>query len=55
MKKSNLKDDVEILEEMITSLVELLEDKGLIKEGDWDKRLREKIKKKKRLTRFEEL
>lgn len=32
MKKSELK-DVEIVEEMMSSLVELLEEEGIIKEG----------------------
>lgn len=42
-KKSELK-DVEIVEEMVSSLVELLEEKGVIKEGEFDKKMKERLK-----------
>lgn len=54
MKKSELK-DVEIVEEMITSLVELLEEKGIIKEHEFDKKLKERLKESSKLTKFDDL
>ncbi len=53
-KKSGLK-DVEIVEEMVTSLVELLEEKGVIKEGEFDKKLKERLKDSSKLTKFDKL
>jgi len=54
MKKKELK-DVEILEEMLTSLVELLEEKGIITDKEWNERIKKKLIDKKRLTRFGDL
>lgn len=54
MKKSELK-DVEIVEEMLSSLVELLEEKGVIKEGEFDKKLKVRLKESSKLTRFSDL
>jgi hypothetical protein len=48
MKKANVKRDlmeeVDLLDTMITSLVELLEEKGVLAHGEWEKRLKERIK-----------
>ena len=55
MKKSNLKEDVEILEEMVNSLVDLLEEKGIITDKEWNERVKRKLSEKKELTKFEDL
>lgn len=47
MKKSNIKRDlaeeIELLDINLTSLVELLEEKGILTQDEWEKRIKEKI------------
>ena len=43
------------LDKMITSLVELLEEKGIIQYEEWENKLREKLEEVKGLTKFEDL
>lgn len=50
-----VKKDIEILEDMLTSLVDLLVEKGVINHEEYDIRVEHKLKKSKELTRFEDL
>jgi hypothetical protein len=43
------------LDKMITSLVEILEEKGILTYEEWEARIRKKIEEAKSLTKFEEL
>ena len=43
------------LDKMITSLVELLEEKGILTFEEWEARIREDIENAASLTRFEKL
>ncbi|MGB8215899.1 MAG: hypothetical protein WCE94_01235 [Candidatus Methanoperedens sp.] len=43
------------LDKMITSLVEILEEKGILTYEEWEVRIRKKIEEAKGLTKFEEL
>ena len=44
-KKSKAKDDeTDILDAMITSLAELLEDKGLITQEEWEQKIQKNLK-----------
>lgn len=45
MKKSKreLAEEVDLLDTMLTSLVEILEDKGIITQKEWEKRIKEKV------------
>lgn len=40
---------------MITALIELLEEKGILTQEEWENRIREKEEEDKHLTRFEDL
>jgi len=40
---------------MITSLVEILEEKGIITQEEWETRIRKNTEETKGLTKFEEL
>lgn len=40
---------------IITALVELLDEKGVIEYNEWESRIREKIESVKGLTKFEDL
>jgi len=43
------------LDKMITSLVELLEEKGILEYEEWENKLRKKLDSVNRLTKFEDL
>lgn len=43
------------LDKMITSLVEILEEKGILTYEEWEARIRKKIEEAKDLTKFEEV
>lgn len=40
--KRDLAEEIDLLDTMITSLVELLEEKGVITQQEWEKRIRER-------------
>ena len=41
--KRDLAEEIDLLDTMITSLVELLERKGIISQKEWEKHIKEKI------------
>ena len=43
------------LDKMLTALVEILEEKGIMTQDEWEDRIRQKIEEAKDLTKFEEL
>jgi hypothetical protein len=47
MKKSNVKrevnEEIDLLDTMLSSLVELLEEKGVLTQQEWEKRFKERI------------
>lgn len=48
MKKSNIKrevsEEIDLLDTMLSSLVELLQEKGVITQEEYEKRIKEKVK-----------
>jgi len=50
-----VKEDIEILEDMLTSVVDLLVEKGLITQEEYEAKVKEKLENNKDLTQFEEL
>lgn len=53
--KRDVEGEIYHLDKMITSLVELLEEKGLIQYEEWENKLRDKLEEVKELTKFEDL
>lgn len=51
----DIKEEIYILDKMITSLAELLEEKGIIEYEEWENKLKEKLEAVKGLTKFEDL
>ena len=49
------KEDIEILEDMLTSLVDLLVEKGVVNQEEYDIKVKEKLMNSEKLTRFEDL
>ena len=45
MKKSKqeLAEEVDLLDTMLSSLVELLEEKGVVTQEEWEKRIKERV------------
>ncbi|MGV9142042.1 MAG: hypothetical protein ACOC1X_03800 [Promethearchaeota archaeon] len=50
-----LQEEVNTLDNMVTALVEILEEKGILTQEEWENRIREKEEEDKHLTRFEDL
>jgi hypothetical protein len=51
MKKSNkskreLEEEIDLLDDMLTSLAEVLEDKGIITQEDWERKIKQRVKAK---------
>ena len=53
--KKDIEGEIYHLDKMITALVELLDEKGVIEYNEWESRIREKIESVKGLTKFEDL
>jgi predicted transcriptional regulator len=41
--KRELAEEVNLLDTMLTSLVELLEEKGVVSQKEWEKRIKERV------------
>jgi t-SNARE complex subunit (syntaxin) len=50
-----VKKDIEILEDMVTSLVDLMVEKGVITQTEFEDKVKQKLENNKDLTRFEDL
>ena len=42
--KRELAEEVDLLDTMLSSLVELLEEKGIITQQEWEKRIKERVR-----------
>lgn len=50
-----VKKDIEILEDMLTSLVDILVEKNVLTQEEFEAKVKERLEKVEDLTRFEEL
>jgi hypothetical protein len=41
--KRELAEEIDLLDTMLTSLVELLEEKGVLTQAEWEKRIKERV------------
>ena len=48
-----LKEEIELLDDMLSALVELLEEKGILKYEEWERKIKEKIKESEKLRRID--
>ncbi len=44
-----LKEEIELLDDMLSALVELLEEKGVLKYEEWEKKIKERLKEGEKL------
>lgn len=51
----DIEGEIDHLDKMITTLVEMLEEKSIVGYDEWESRIREKIENVKGLTKFEDL
>ena len=51
----DIEGEIDHLDKMITALVELLDEKGIIEYNVWESKIRDKIESVKGLTKFEDL
>ena len=42
--KRDLAEEIDLLDTMLSSLVELLEEKGVISQEEWEKRIKERVR-----------
>lgn len=42
--KRDLAEEVDLLDTMLTSLVEILDEKGIVTQQEWEKRIKERVK-----------
>lgn len=42
--KRDLAEEIDLLDTMVSSLVELLEQKGILTQQEWEKRIKERVK-----------
>lgn len=57
-EKSALKEiaeEVDTFDTMLSALVELLEEKGILTQQEWENRIKEKLEKAKELTNYREI
>ncbi|ALV61996.1 hypothetical protein ADU37_CDS02970 [Thermococcus sp. 2319x1] len=45
-----LKEEIELLDDMLSALVELLEEKGVLKYEEWEEKIKERIKESEKLN-----
>ena len=50
-----VKEDIEILEDMLMTLVDMLIENGIINQEEYDKRVEKKVMDSEKLTKFEDL
>lgn len=50
-ENKELKEDIELLDAMFSALVELLEEKGVLKYEEWERKIKEKIKESEKLKK----
>ena len=55
MKRKKKIDEIRILDEMLCSLVELLEEKGLITREEWEDKIKRRLEKFRLLVDFDDL
>lgn len=48
-------EEIDLLDNMLTALVDLLEEKGVLTHEEWDAKIKQKIEDKKKLVSFRDL
>jgi len=54
-EKENQTEEIVLLDDMLSALVEVLEEKGFLSQEEWETKIKQKLKKKADLKPFSEL
>lgn len=54
-KIKEIAEEVDIFDDMLTSLVEILEEKGILTQKEWETRIKDKIEKKSKLRSYRDI
>lgn len=54
-KKEKPAEEIGLLDDMLSALVEVLQEKGLVSQEEWERKIKEKLEKKATLKPFSEL
>lgn len=53
--KKIVTEEIDVLDDMLSALVEVLEEKGLISQEEWERKIKEKLQRRTSLKSFREL
>ena len=51
----DLANEIDVFDDMLTSLVEILEEKGVLTQEEWEKKIKSKIDEKAKLTSLRDI
>ena len=51
----DLANEIDVFDDMLTSLVEVLEEKGILTQEEWEKRIKEKIEERAKGTSYRDI
>lgn len=51
----DLANEIDVFDDMLTSLVEVLEEKGILTQEEWEKKIRPKIEKRSKLKSYRDV
>lgn len=54
-KIKEIAEEVDIFDNMLTALVEILEQKGILTQKEWENRIKEKMEKKRKLKSYRDI
>lgn len=54
-KKKTVTEEIDVLDDMLSALVEVLKEKGLISQEEWERKIKEKLQRRTSLKSFREL
>ena len=53
--KKIVTEEIDVLDDMLSALVEVLEEKGIISQEEWERKIKEKLQRRTSLKSFREL
>ena len=51
----DLANEIDVFDDMLSSLVEVLEEKGILTQEEWEKRIKSKIEKRSKSTSYRDI
>lgn len=54
-KIKEIAEEIDVFDDMLTSLVEILEEKGILTQNEWENRIKEKTEKRSKLKSYRDI